>query len=207
MNQEGSALQAFGAALRLAAACCAAFGAAYPLVVLGAGRWIAPRTAAGSLIVDDAGVVIGSELLAQAFTEAQWFWPRPSAVGYNASAAGGSNLAPTNPALAERVEKAVQSHRAAGDEVSSDRPLPLDLALASGSGLDPDLTLEAARFQVARVARARGLSEQSVSALVEEHAAGELAARLTGSARTVNVLRLNLALARLAGDRSLAWMP
>lgn len=184
--------------LRLTLVCALVFGAAYPIVILGAGKLIAPAAAEGSLIRNDHGDVIGSERIAQAFTKPEWFWSRPSAVGYNASATGGSNLAPTNPALAQRVRDAIASHQSAGDEISAARPLPLDLALASGGGLDPDITLDAARFQAPRVARVRNLPVERVNALIEAHAAGDLIHTFTGASRTVNVLALNLALARLA---------
>jgi K+-transporting ATPase ATPase C chain len=178
------------------------FGAAYPIVILGAAQVIAPAKAEGSLIRDRAGQVIGSERIAQAFTKPEWFWPRPSAVSYNASATGGSNLAPTNPALAERIQKTIESHRAAGDEVSAEHPLPLDLAFASGGGLDPDITIDAARFQAPRVARSRGLPIDRVNALIDSNAEGESVHRFTGASRTINVLTLNLALAELAAERS-----
>jgi K+-transporting ATPase ATPase C chain len=197
MNHDNSALSSLAASLRLIGVCCLLFGAAYPLAVLGAGKLIAPAAAEGSLIRDENGKVVGSELLAQGFTKPEWFWARPSAVGYNASATGGSNLAPTNPALAKRINETIASHRAAGDDVTPARPLPLDLALASGGGLDPDITLEAARFQAPRVARARQLPLDRVNGLIEAHASGDLSQAFTGSARTVNVVRLNYALARL----------
>jgi K+-transporting ATPase ATPase C chain len=194
--------------LRFVVATSLAFGALYPLAVLLPGRLIAPHAADGSLIRDDAGRVIGSELLAQSFTRPEWFWSRPSAVAYNASATGGTNLAPTNPALSKRVQDAIAAHVAAGDEVGPARPIPPDLVLASGGGLDPDITIAAARFQIPRVARARGLSIERVTALVEAHAAGTAASTLTGARPTVNVLRLNLALARLARTETRsAWTP
>jgi K+-transporting ATPase ATPase C chain len=189
----------FATSLRIIAACALAFGAVYPLAILAAGKVIAPAAAEGSLVRDRDGNVIGSELLAQAFTKPEWFWPRPSAVGYNASATGGSNLAPGNPALAQRVRDTIAAHRAAGDDPSAAHPLPLDLALASGGGLDPEITLDAARFQAPRVSRARHLPVERVMALVEANASGDAARWLTGAAPTVNVLHLNLALAGLAG--------
>jgi K+-transporting ATPase ATPase C chain len=200
MNDRTSSPPSVSPAIRLALACAVVFGAAYPLAVLVAGKMIDPAAAEGSLVRDEDGQVIGSELIAQPFTRPEWFWPRPSAVGYNAQATGGSNLAASNPALAERVQLAVEGHRAAGDEVSASSPLPLDLALASGGGLDPDITLDAARFQAPRVARARGIPVEQVLDLVEAHAEGDLARTLTGSRPTVNVLRLNRALARLPAE-------
>jgi K+-transporting ATPase ATPase C chain len=189
-------------ALRLTLVCCLAFGAAYPLVILGAAKVMAPAKAEGSLIRDQAGQVIGSERIAQAFSKPEWFWPRPSAVGYDASATGGSNLAPTNPALAERIQETIASHRAAGDDVSANHPLPIDLAFASGGGLDPDITIDAAGFQAPRVARSRGLPIDRVKALVDSNVEGALVHRFTGASPTINVLALNLALAELAAESS-----
>jgi K+-transporting ATPase ATPase C chain len=200
MNGNKPVLSSIAASLRVIVVCCVLFGAGYPLAVLAIGKVIAPSGCEGSLVRDDNGQVIGSELLAQAFTKPEWFWPRPSAVGYNASATGGSNLAPTNPALAERLQKTIASHREAGDEVSADKPLPLDLALASGGGLDPDITIDAARFQAPRVAQARRLTIERVQALIEAHTAGHMAHATTGMPLTVNVLRLNMALAQLAAQ-------
>jgi K+-transporting ATPase ATPase C chain len=201
MNTNKPVLSSITASLRVIGVCCVLFGAGYPLAVLAIGMVIAPSGSEGSLVRDDNGRVIGSELLAQAFTKPEWFWPRPSAVGYNASATGGSNLAPTNPALAQRVEKTIASHREVGDEVSAAKPLPLDLALASGGGLDPDITIDAAHFQAPRVAQARQLPVERVSALIEAQAVGRMAHVATGMPRTVNVLRLNIALAHLAAQQ------
>ncbi|MFI5247030.1 MAG: potassium-transporting ATPase subunit KdpC [Nitrospirales bacterium] len=187
-------------ALRITIVCAFLFGAVYPFAVLCIGRAISPKSADGSLDYNGRGQVIGSKLIAQSFTGPGWFWPRPSAVDYKADASGGSNLAPTNPALKERVQKAIAQHLAAGDVIDRDNPLPLELALASGSGLDPDITVDAARSQIPRVARARNLSEESVTALLDANLEGRLAQTLTGAAPTVNVLRLNLALERLTAE-------
>ncbi len=135
-----------------------------------------PEKAAGSLVTDAQGQVIGSRLIAQAFTADRYFHPRPSACDYHASASSGSNLSPTNPELAARAEKIITANH-----VTPDHPIPADLVTASGSGLDPDITLEAARFQLSRVAESRGLSEESVE-------------KFLPATPNVNVLDLNLAL-------------
>jgi K+-transporting ATPase ATPase C chain len=200
MKGKKPVLSSIAASLRIIVVCCVLFGVGYPLAVLAIGKVIAPSGSEGSLVRDDNGRVIGSDLLAQPFTKPEWFWPRPSAVDYNASATGGSNLAPANPALAKRVNETIAKHRAAGDEVGAENPLPLDLAFASGGGLDPDITVDAARFQAPRIALARRLPIEQVHALIEAHAAGYLAHGSTGMPLTVNVFRLNMALAQLTGE-------
>jgi K+-transporting ATPase ATPase C chain len=159
---------------------------AYPTVVLLFAHLCAPEAAAGSLVRDAQGRIRGSHLVAQAFASDRYFWPRPSACGWDGAAAAGSNLAPGSPALRARALASVASHRA-----NAGRPLPADLAAASGSGLDPHITLAAARFQVPRVAAARGLAEPVVVALVEQHARAPAA---PCRSRLVHVLELNLAL-------------
>ncbi len=164
-------------------------GLVYPLAVTGLARVTFPRQAAGSLIEQD-GRVVGSALIGQTFTVEKYFWSRPSATSpaYNGGASSGSNLGPTNPALVSRVEATVAQLRAA----HGDGSVPVDLATASGSGLDPHVSPAAAFYQVARVARSRGLSEERVRQVVESHVEGR-AFRLLGEPR-VNVVRLNLAL-------------
>lgn len=158
----------------------------YTAAVLGVAWLATPHTAEGSLVTRADGTVVGSRLLAQAFTQPRWFWPRPSAVGYDAAAAGGSNKSPTNPALTDRARQT-----AAAFGATAANPLPADLAAASGSGLDPHITERAAIWQVERVAAARSLPEATVRALVQRHA---FAAGISTSERIVNVLELNLAL-------------
>jgi K+-transporting ATPase ATPase C chain len=171
-------------------------GLAYPLLVTGIAQRVFPDAANGSLLVRN-GEPIGSRLIGQAFTDPRYFWSRPSAtapMGYNAAASGGSNLGPTNPALAEAVHERVVALRAA--DPGNVAPVPADLVTSSASGLDPHISRAAADYQVARVARVRGLAEADVRALVERHADGRWLAML-GEPR-VNVLELNVALDALA---------
>ena len=175
-------------------------GVVYPLVVTGVGQLLFHRRANGSLI-ERNGVVVGSELIGQAFTAPGYFWGRPSAVAYDGGASAGSNLGPTNPALEERIVATVKSLRNAHDGSGPD-PIPVDLATASGSGLDPHISPASALYQVARVSRARGLSEEAVRRLVEDHVEGRQLGFL-GEPR-VNVLMLNLALDELAPPGGIA---
>lgn len=170
-------------------------GLAYPLALTGLARALFPRRAAGSLIRRN-GQVIGSAWIGQSFTDPGHFWGRPSATAgpdgkplpCNGASSGGSNLAPSNPALLKAVRDRVAALRAADPEATG--PIPVDLVTASGSGLDPDISPAAAAFQVHRVAKARGLDEATVRALVARHTL-EPQWGLLGEAR-VNVLALNL---------------
>lgn len=167
-------------------------GIAYPLLVTGLGQALFPVQAAGSLLFRD-GRPIGSALIGQHFAESRYVWGRPSATApmpNNAQASGGSNLGPSNPALMEAVEARIAALRAA--DPGNTLPIPVDLVTASASGLDPDISLAGARYQAARVARARGLSEDDVLALIDRHARGGWLGFL-GEPR-VNVLALNLTL-------------
>jgi len=167
-------------------------GLAYPLAVTGLAQLFFPDQANGSLIVRD-GKVIGSQLIGQYFDKPEYFWPRPSATTpfpYNAAASGGSNLGPTNPALIEAVKARVAALRAA--DPGNELPIPVDLVTASGSGLDPHISPAAALYQLKRVARTRGLDENTVQALVTQHTEGRQFGLL--GERRVNVLLLNLAL-------------
>lgn len=164
-------------------------GIVYPLLVTVLAQLCFHEQANGSLIVED-GVVRGSQLVGQVFDDPKFFWGRPSATTppYNASASSGSNLGPTNPALAAAIEQRAL-------KLGGNAPIPVDLLTASGSGLDPHISPEAARFQVARVAAARGMRVEDLRSLVEQHVEGRLWG-FVGEPR-VNVLELNLALARM----------
>lgn len=167
-------------------------GVAYPLLVTAIAQTVFPLQANGSLIVE-SGKPVGSELIGQPFDDPKYFWGRPSATApfaYNAAASSGSNQGPTNPALAGAIKARVETLRTA--DPGNTHPVPVDLVTASGSGLDPHLSPAAAEYQVARVARARGLEEARVRALVATCTEGRQFGVL-GEPR-VNVLRLNLAL-------------
>lgn len=160
-------------------------GVAYPVVVTVAGQALFPRQASGGLI-EQNGHLIGAELIAQKFESPKYFWPRPSAVDYNPLPSGGSNLGPTS---ADLVKARSDRRAKAGADA------PEQLLAASGSGLDPHISPEAARYQIARVAHARGVSPEVIEKLVHDEAHGRQLG-LFGEP-TVNVLRLNLALDRL----------
>ena len=167
-------------------------GLAYPLLVTGLARSLFPWQAGGSLILQ-GGKPVGSALIGQNFADPGHFWGRLSAttpMPYNATSSGGSNLGPLNPALLDAVKARVEALHAA--DPGNPLPVPVDLVTASGSGLDPDISPAAADYQVARVARARGLDAGRVQALVAAHTQGALWG-VIGEPR-VNVLRLNLAL-------------
>lgn len=171
-------------------------GVAYPALVTGVAKLAFYRQAEGSVIVDHEKE-IGSALIAQPFTEAKYFWPRPSAANYDATAGAGSNLAPSNPALADAVkDRVVTLHTA---DTSNNAAVPIDLVTASGSGLDPHISLNAAYFQETRVAKARGMSIDQVHQMINSTADSALLGVLGDP--TVNVLELNL---RLDHPQSLA---
>ncbi len=167
-------------------------GVAYPLVVTGIGQTVFGAAANGSVIEAD-GRAVGSRLIGQAFSGAQYFWSRPSATGshpYNGALSGGSNQGPLNPALEEAVKARIAALRAV--DPTNTAPVPVDLVTASASGLDPHISPAAAAYQVARVARARNMAEGDVRRLVVDATAGRTLGIL-GEPR-VNVLELNLLL-------------
>jgi K+-transporting ATPase ATPase C chain len=167
------------------------FGVAYPLTVTAVAQLLFPDKANGQLITNDRGAVIGSALIAQPFVSAAYFHPRPSgagANGYDASASSGTNLGPTSKKLADAVAQRVADARAENPSM----PVPIDLVTSSGSGLDPHISPAAALFQVPRVARARGVTEEALRQMVN----ARITPRQLGvlGEPTVNVLLLNLAL-------------
>lgn len=167
-------------------------GGIYPLLVTGLGQALFPHTANGS-VLEKSGKPLGSELIGQAFADPKYFWSRPSATSPypdNPSSSGASNLGPTNPALTDAVKQRIDALRAA--DPGNTAPVPVDLVTASASGVDPDISPAAARYQIARVARARGLPAPRVAALVAQATAGRQFGVL-GEPR-VNVLKLNLLL-------------
>jgi K+-transporting ATPase ATPase C chain len=176
-------------------------GVVYPLVVTGIAQVVFPRQANGSLIMQD-GKAVGSELIGQSFDDPKYFWGRLSDTGdfpYNAfngdtlTGSSGSNYGPLNPALIKAAQARISALKAA--DPSNAAPIPVDLVTASGSGLDPQISVAAAYYQVHRVAQARGLNDDVVKALVDKYTAGRQFGFL--GEPTVNVLELNLALAQL----------
>jgi K+-transporting ATPase ATPase C chain len=168
-------------------------GLGYPLAVTGVAQLIFPGKADGSLITNAGGTTIGSSLIGQSFTDPKYFWPRPSAAGtgYDATSSGGSNLGPTSQKLREAATQRASDLRQA-NKLAPDAEVPAELVTASASGLDPDISPDAARFQAQRVADARGMSLAAVMQLIDDHTNGRTLGVL-GEPR-VNVLELNMAL-------------
>ena len=167
-------------------------GIIYPFFVTGLAKAIFPKSASGSMIYD-GDKAIGSELIGQNFTEVKYFWGRPSATApqpYNASASGGSNQGPLNPALEEAVKGRIEALRSADPE--NKMPIPADLVMASASGLDPEISPMAAQYQAHRVAKARNIGLDQVEKAINENTQGRQWG-IFGEPR-INVLRLNLAL-------------
>ncbi len=176
--------------LRLILTSIALCGFAYTAAIHSFARIANSDQASGSLVRNAEGSIVGSRLIAQAFTGDHYFHPRPSACDYNARAAAGSNLSPTNPKLTERATALISSHQAA-----SEHPIPADLVTASGSGLDPDITDAAARFQASRIAKARQLEPAIVMKAIDETKRPLMGS--LGGPPLINVLELNLALDRI----------
>jgi K+-transporting ATPase ATPase C chain len=186
---EGDMRKQFTVAIGYTIVTTIIFGLIYPLVVTGLSQLLFPNQANGSLIVKN-GQVMGSELIGQSFSGDKYFHPRPSNAGsgYDPLSSGGSDLGPTNQALVTRVAQDVAKLQQENPGV----PIPADLVTSSGSGLDPDISPASAAFQVARVAKARGVSEEQIRRIVAKHTQGRQWGVL-GEAR-VNVLALNLEL-------------
>jgi potassium-transporting ATPase KdpC subunit len=177
--------------IRIAAVTMLICSGFYTLVILAAGQAFTPATAEGSILHDKQGKAIGSTLIAQRFTRPEYLWPRPSAVDYDAAAAGGSNLSPAGEALRQRAQESARRFNT--DNQSS---VPADLVTASGSGLDPHITEKAALFQAGRIAKARGLDRAVIEKVIRSHAV-EPGWVLTNEP-LVNVLRVNIDLDRMS---------
>jgi potassium-transporting ATPase KdpC subunit len=173
-------------------------GILYPLAITGIAQ-VAFGDRAGGSLIERNGKAVASRLIGQSFRDVKYFWSRPSAtapMAYNAAASGGSNLGPLNPALTDAVKRRIEALRVAHPDQPQDRPVPVDLVTASASGLDPDISVAAALYQVGRVAKARNLPVERVRALVARQSQGRVL-RIFGEPR-VNVVELNLALDAVA---------
>ena len=178
--------------LRMLAVLSVLTGVVYPLAIWGIAQLAFPRAANGSL-VEQNGKAVGSALIGQPFDDPKYFWSRPSATSpqpYNGASSSGSNQGPRNPALADAVKDRIKALRDA--DPGNGAAVPVDLVTASGSGLDPAISVAAAEYQLARVARARGMSVDSVRGFVSQYTNGRTFG-LLGESR-VNVVLLNLAL-------------
>lgn len=182
------------ASIRIGVATMAICAGVYTAAVWGVAQALTPATAEGSLVAKPDGTVIGSSQIAQAFTQPGYFWPRPSAVSYNAAGAGGSNKSPTSPDLATRAAETVAAYGA-----TPANPLPAELAAASGAGLDPHITERGARYQVPRVAQARGVPAAQIETMIRDRAFAP--GGFVTPDRIVNVLELNLALDGMSGKQ------
>jgi K+-transporting ATPase ATPase C chain len=199
MRREAKMREQIRPALMLLLTFTVLTGLIYPLAITGFAQLLLPHQANGSLILDKNGKALGSELIGQQFDDPKYFWGRLSATGdfpYNAfnadtlTASSGSNYGPLNPALVKAAQARIDALK--GADPSNTAPIPVDLVTASGSGLDPHISVAAAYYQVHRVAQARGMTDAAVKALVDQHTEGRQFFFL-GEPR-VNVLELNLAL-------------
>jgi potassium-transporting ATPase KdpC subunit len=185
-------------ALRMTLVTLVLTGLLYPFVITGLAQVLFPWRANGSLITDEKGQVVGSELIAQGFSNSAYFQPRPSAAGekgYDATASGGSNLGPTSKKLQDRINDDLKRLKA--ENPDTDEPVPAELVTTSASGLDPHLSPEGMLWQVPRVAKARGVAPDRIKAVVDANVEGRTFGIL-GEPR-VNVLLVNLALDRQFG--------
>ncbi|MGE7368664.1 potassium-transporting ATPase subunit C [Neorhizobium sp. NPDC001467] len=180
-------MQTLLSSLRITVATMAICVGGYSAAVWALGQAVTPDTAEASIITKADGTIVGSRQVAQAFTRPQYFWPRPSAVNYNGAGAGGSNKSPTSKDLTARASQAVAAYGATGQN-----PLPAELAAASGAGLDPHITGRAARYQVARIAAARGIAAEEVEQVIDRSLFSP--GGVFTPDRLVNVLEMNLAL-------------
>jgi K+-transporting ATPase ATPase C chain len=185
-------LRELSQALRACAVTFILCAVVYPAAVWGLAQLLFPAQAEGSLIYRKDRTIIGSELIAQRFDSDRYFHPRPSAADYEADAASGSNLGPNHPDLRKAIQERVEKLKA-----TPEHPAPVDLVTASGSGLDPDISVEAASVQAPRVAAARGLPVERVRGLIEGHT--NHSGAVLGAPPRVNVLLLNLALDQETG--------
>ena len=167
-------------------------GILYPLLVTGIAQTVFHKQAEGSLITSSDGKILGSSLIGQNFDDPKYFWSRISATSpvYNASSSSGSNLGPSNPALLDEVKGRITALKSA--DPSNNDPIPVDLVTSAGSGLDPHISLAAANYQLARVARVRGLTPETVKTIVDQNTQGRFLGLL--GEPVVNVLQVNLAL-------------
>ena len=185
-------------ALRMTLVTLVLTGLLYPFVITGLAQVLFPWRANGSLITDEKGQVVGSELIAQGFSNSAYFQPRPSAAGekgYDATASGGSNLGPTSKKLQDRINDDLKRLKA--ENPDADEPVPAELVTTSASGLDPHLSPEGMLWQVPRVAKARGVAPDRIKAVVDANVEGRTFGIL-GEPR-VNVLLVNLAIDRQFG--------
>jgi potassium-transporting ATPase KdpC subunit len=192
-------LKATGIALRTTLVTLLLTGIAYPLLVYQVGKPLMGQRAEGSLVKNEQGRVVGSELIAQAFTKPGYFQPRPSAAGdkgFDATSSGGSNFGPTSKKLRDRVSGEVERLRK--ENPDAELPIPADLVTASGSGLDPHVSPQGALWQVPRIAKARQVSKERVLQVIQAHTDGPELGFL--GERRVNVLVLNLALDQRFGS-------
>lgn len=192
--------------LRIIAATVLVCCIAYPALIFAVGQTFTPYTANGSILTDRSGKIVGSELIAQKFSQPEYFWPRPSAVDYNAAGSGGSNLSPTSLVLKKRAMDIITRYNTKPEISSSEEiflsenlPVPVDLVTASGSGLDPHITLEAAMYQVPRVADARKIAPDQLRELVQKHSLGTCPgfSRVSTCGQLVNVLSINIEIDKL----------